>query len=267
MNILPDDKAETSEAKFRNLILQAPVLITTFHGPSFIVDTINKSALEIWGKSYEQVINKPLFDSSPELDEGLKKILDDVYTSGEPFISNEIALTLKRKGKADLAYFNTVYQPLRDLDNKIYGMIAIGTEVTESVTARKIIDANALLIHNIYMNAPAAICTFKGPKHIYELVNPAYQKLFARRDLVGKEFSEALPELVGQGFDKLLDNVYTTGEIFTGKEIPAMIAMADNAAPEQRYFNTTMQPIFNEEHNIIGVVNLSHDVTEQIVAR
>jgi hypothetical protein len=194
-----DGTTTTSAAKFQNLILQVPLLINTFIGPSFIVETINKTALEIWGKSYGQVINRPLFDSSPELGDELKKILTDVYTTGQPFIANEIPLQLKRTGKPDTAFFNTVYEPLRDLDNKIYGIIVIGTEVTEAVNARKLNDAKTLLIHNIYMNAPASICTFKGPKHIYELVNPAYQKLFDKRYLVGKEFLEALPEMVGQG--------------------------------------------------------------------
>ncbi len=59
MNTLSHDKTETSEAKFGNLILQAPMLIGTFEASSFIIETVNKIALEIWGKSYEQVFNKP----------------------------------------------------------------------------------------------------------------------------------------------------------------------------------------------------------------
>ena len=246
---------------------KAPVLITTFQGTSFMVETINKPALEIWGKSYEEVINKPLFEVAPELEDRLKTIFNDVYTTGETFIANEYMVQLKRHGKTDTVYFNTAYQPLRDLNNKIYGIISIGVEITESVNARKLIEANGLLIHNIYMNAPASICTFKGPTHIYELVNPAYQKLFDKRDLVGKSLLEALPELKGQGVDKILDNVYNTGEIFTSTEIPVKIARADNMEPEQRYYNTTMQPIYDEAHKIIGVVNFGYDVTEQIMAR
>jgi PAS domain S-box-containing protein len=99
---------ETSEAKFHNLILQAPVAIATFQGPSFIIETINKLALEIWGKSYGQVINKPLFEVSPETEDGLKKIFSDIYTTGEPFIPNEYMVQLKRQGKPDKAYFNSV---------------------------------------------------------------------------------------------------------------------------------------------------------------
>jgi hypothetical protein len=65
----------------------------------------------------------------------LATILNEIYTSGEPFI-NEISVEIKRTGKPDTAYFNMVYQPMRDLDNKIYGIILIGTEVTETVNAQ-----------------------------------------------------------------------------------------------------------------------------------
>ena len=112
---------DTSEAKFQNPILQAPVPITTIKGPSFIVETVNKIALEIWDKSYEQVINKPLFEASPDLKAGLERILNHVYTTGESFITNEITVPLQRRRKPETAYFNLVYQPLRDYNNKIYG--------------------------------------------------------------------------------------------------------------------------------------------------
>jgi two-component system CheB/CheR fusion protein len=173
----------------------------------------------------------------------------------------------KGKGKLKQFYLNFTYQAFTNDKGKVEGILVFAYDVTEQVNATNQIEANALMIRNIYMNAPAAICTFKGPTHIYELVNPAYQKLFDKRDLVGKPILEAMPELKGQGVDKILDNVYNTGEVFKSTEIPVMLARADNMDPEQRYFNTTMQPIYNEEKKIIGVVNFGYDVTEQIMAR
>jgi hypothetical protein len=49
---------DSAEAKFQNLISQAPVLVFTYYGPTFIIQTINKIA--VWKKSYDEVINKPL---------------------------------------------------------------------------------------------------------------------------------------------------------------------------------------------------------------
>ena len=154
MHTLPERKVETSDDKFHNLISQAPVLIATFKGTNFIVEAVNKMALEIWEKSYEEVINKPLFESLPELEDGLKNILSSILLTGKPFISNEMPVQLKRPGKSDMAYFNSVYQPLSDVDNNIYGIILIGTEVTEAVNARKTIETNELLTRTILESSP-----------------------------------------------------------------------------------------------------------------
>jgi hypothetical protein len=57
-NQLPDPiLMDSAEAKFQNLISQAPVLIVTYYGPTFIIQTINKIALSVWKKSYDEVIN------------------------------------------------------------------------------------------------------------------------------------------------------------------------------------------------------------------
>jgi PAS domain S-box-containing protein len=154
MNILPEYKIGDSETKFQNLIAQAPVFIVTLKGPFFIVETVNKTALQIWGKLYEEVINKPLFDSSPEIEGVFKQIFDNVYTTGESFTAKEIVVQLKRSGKPDTAYFDMVYQSLRDVDKNIYGIIAIGTEITEAVIARKKTEASKLFSRTILESSP-----------------------------------------------------------------------------------------------------------------
>jgi hypothetical protein len=67
---------------------------------------------------------------SPETEDGLLQIFNKIYTTGEPF--TEIVVRLIEKGKLDTAYFNVLHQPLRDLNNTIYGIISIGTEITEA---------------------------------------------------------------------------------------------------------------------------------------
>jgi hypothetical protein len=87
---------------------------------------------------------------SPETEDGLLQIFNKIYTTGEPFTVNEYGSTCE-KGKLDTAYFNVLHQPLRDLNNTIYGIISIGTEITEAVNAHKLKPAkNGLVIffHN-----------------------------------------------------------------------------------------------------------------------
>ena len=267
-------KIEESEAKFRSLISQAPVLITTFQGPSFIVETINEKALELWKKSYEQVINKPLFEVSPELEDGLKGILNDVYTTGEPYLSNEIQVQLKRTGKPDTAYFNSVYQPLCDSDNKIYGIIIIGTEVTEAVNARKQIEASEqrlsderMVFYNSFMNAPAGISILKGDTHIYEFANAEYEKLVDRKIAPGKTVQELFPEIEQQGLIAILNNVFSTGKPFIANEFPVQLINKNTGKLDLHYYNSVIQPIKDEKGNTERLLSHGVEVTQQVEAR
>ena len=149
MNTLLEHNIEASEVKFRNLMLQAPMIIATLLGPSFIVETVNERALEIWGKTYEEVINQPLFEVSPELASGLKGILENIYNTGVPFIANEREVQLKRASKTDTVYINSSYQPLRDSDNKIYGILLMAEEITDTINTRKSNKARDIFNHSI----------------------------------------------------------------------------------------------------------------------
>ncbi|CAN5396472.1 hypothetical protein BH09BAC3_BH09BAC3_38090 [soil metagenome] len=262
-----DVRSKNERQLLHDFFTQAPAILAILKGPEHVFEFANPAFIELSGG--RTLIGKKLLEAVPEVKgQGFFELLNEVSKSGKTFTGKEMPMMVdKGNGKLEKLFLNFTYQAFKNDKGEKEGILVFAYDVTELVEGRKTVEANALLIHNIYMNAPASICTFKGPEHIYELVNPAYQKLFDKRDLVGKPFLEALPEVRGQGVDKILDHVYHTGEIFTRTEIPIMLARADNMAPEQRYFNTTMQPIYNEENDIIGVVNFGYDVTEQITAR
>lgn len=132
---------------------------------------------------------------------------------------------------------------------------------------RRRIDANNLMIKDMLLTAPAAICTFVGPDHVYELVNEQYQQFFGKRQLKGLSVLEALPELAGQGIDLVLDNVYTTGEIYTGTDIPISLATDENQAPELRYFNFSYQPVRDENKKIYSILVFGYEVTALVLAK
>ncbi len=144
----------------------------------------------------------------------------------------------------------------------------------ELITAKKLTDlatikmvTQATMVENLLMNAPAFICTFKGPTHIYDLVNYHYQSLFGKRRLKGLPVMVALPELEGQGFDKILDNVYNTGEVFVSNEISAMLARDVDTLPENRYFSLSYQPMYDEKKLISGILVFGYEVTDRVIAK
>jgi PAS domain S-box-containing protein len=119
----------------------------------------------------------------------------------------------------------------------------------------------------LFEQAPAYIVTVRGSEHVFELANPAYLQLIGRHDIIGKTAREVLPELEGQGYFKLLDKVFQTGEPFVGREMPALIQRAPEGPPEERFLDFVYQPIFEADGSISGIFAHGVDITEQVRAR
>ena len=205
----------------------------------------------------------------PELEgQVFLELLNKVYATGEPYIGKETPISIEAKtGVIEKCFLNYNYQAYKNAADIIEGILVFAYDVTQQVTAREQLERNAEMIRNLYMNAPAFICTFQGPEHTYTLVNPSYQKIFGTRGLVGKPILDALPELKGQGFDTILDNVYNTGETYVGIEIPIALARDEGLKPEVRYFNFSYQPIYNEHKIINGILVFGYEVTEMVIAK
>ena len=115
--------------------------------------------------------------------------------------------------------------------------------------------------------APGFLTVVRGPQHVFELINPAYSQLIGHRDVLGKPVREALPEIQGQGFAELLDEVYRTGESFVGSELRMYLQQEPGAAPEERYLNFVYQPMRDGDGKVTGVLATGYDVSEQVQAR
>jgi signal transduction histidine kinase len=137
MEKLARELADISTERLYSVFNQAPVAIAMFSGPDNIVRFANQLHLDIWDRRLDEVINKPLFEALPELVElGYDQILKDVYTTGHPYFANEHSVLLKSKGKVQRLYFNIAYQPLRNSNGVITGVITTATEVTELIESR-----------------------------------------------------------------------------------------------------------------------------------
>ncbi|NDP22644.1 MAG: PAS domain S-box protein [Paludibacter sp.] len=255
------EQLKVSEAKFRNLILQAPVPITTYLGPSFIIDIVNKTALEISQRTYEEALNRPLFEVVPELEESLKSIFSNIYTTGETFIANELPVQFKRPGKPDTAYVNSIYQPLRDLDDKIYGIISIGTDVTESVNARKLIEETTTHLTLATTSANVGIWSLDVHKQKLEW-SALHKRMWGydehRTDLTYEDWHNLiLPEDKQKAFEKIEEaKVHNTMY-----EAQYYINRANDGA--LRYMRSLGKYYYNDKGEAETLTGISIDITEQ----
>jgi PAS domain S-box-containing protein len=138
-------KIEEHEKQLEYFIKKAPVGIVIYKGPDFIVEAANDKVLEMWDKTLLEVKGRALTNIFPEITKqedvrALYKASVDKFLKGETFAVNETEFTFQRKGQPYKGWYNCTYEPLIDLHGNATGIIAVVTEVTEQVIARKKIE-------------------------------------------------------------------------------------------------------------------------------
>ncbi|HET7230176.1 MAG TPA: PAS domain-containing protein [Longimicrobium sp.] len=122
-------------------------------------------------------------------------------------------------------------------------------------------------LYQVFDRAPSFIVAFRGPDQVYEFVNDSYYQLVGHREVIGKPLLEAIPEIRGQGFKELLDQVRETGEPWVGHEAPVELQRTPGAPLETRYLDMVFQALTDADGTRSGVVAHGSDVTEQVRAR
>lgn len=123
-------------------------------------------------------------------------------------------------------------------------------------------------LFEIFMQAPAIIAVLKGPEHVFELANPKYRELVGTdRDLLGRPVAEALPEVVAQGFIKLLDEVYRSDKPYLGTETMVELDVNGDGKMTRQYLNFVYQPYRDINGQVQGIIVHAVDVTGQVEAR
>ena len=261
-------KAEANELKFRSIAQQAPVAMALLMGDTHVVEVANERVLEMWGKTHDEVIGKPVLAIFPEIiAQGFDELLTNVFKTGEPFIAQEIPVTFLRQGKPEQIYANLLYEPFRNEKNEIEGIVAVGTDVTEQVAARNKIAEAELKFRTIIEQTPSPLCIFRGEEMILEVANDAALAVWqAGEDVIGKRLTEIVPEMGKQPFLDLMKDVYSNGVTRYGFEAPAFFIRQDGKRDE-RFFNFIYVPYRDVNETIIGVLILATDVTEQVQAK
>lgn len=121
------------------------------------------------------------------------------------------------------------------------------------------------LIH-YFDKTPVGICIFSGPAHTFVMVNEQYKSFMGERDYIGRDAVDVIPEFADQKFFNILNNVYKTGKIFNGKDMPTLITLP-NGAYKTCYFDITFQPILDLHKIVTSVMQVSIDVTDKVNAR
>jgi PAS domain S-box-containing protein len=232
----------------------------------------NRRLLEVWGKTLDQVIGRTCYDLAYptwHADMHMREIRQVLETKRP--IRGEVPFT---GGSGISGVYDYIFTPVVGPDGEVEVIAGTTRDVTDRNRAaeererllRTLANERARLAA-VIEQAPAFICTLRGPEHVFELANERYYEIVGKRDIIGKPVRDALPEVEGQGFFELLDQVYRTGRTFAGNELPMLLRRQADSGLEKRFMNFAYQALREADGSISGIFVHGVDVTEIVRSR
>lgn len=257
-----------AEERVRSFILQAPVAMGFYRGPELVVELANEALLKFWGKTAVAALNKPVFEAVPEAKgQGYEALFEQVIRTGERYTAYGSPVVLPRNGKLQTVYVDIVYEPYREADGTISGVVEVVNDVTERVLAVEAIKTSEARFRNILEQAPDPILVMKGEELVLDIANePLFRLWQIDASSIGKPFLKLLPEMKEQGFWDMLMDVYHHGKTIKGFDTEAVFHR-ENGIKEKVYFNFVYTPYRETDGRISGVMVIATDVTGSVLAR
>jgi signal transduction histidine kinase len=258
---------EESEKRYATLIKESDFAIALYYGRELKIQYVNEIMTGYWGKDLS-VVGKCFKDAVPELEgQPFLDLLDHVFTSGETYVGKEEMAMLRVNGMIRPFYFNYTYKALRDLQDQVYAIHHTAIDVTDQVLSKKKIEQSEINLRNIILKAPVAMCILLGPEYVVSVANELMIELWGKPadQVLHKPIFEGLPDARNQGLEELLAQVYGNAETFHANERP--VVLYRNNKFETVYQNFVYEPHRDNEGNVIGVLAISIDVTQQVIAR
>jgi PAS domain S-box-containing protein len=260
------DRIKRSEERFQNLVREATVGIIVMTGEEMKVEIVNEFYGRLINHTTEELLGHPLFDIIPEAADPFLAILNNVRTSGIPVYLYDQAYFVYSEGRKKEGYVNLVYQPYKDSNGTIIGVMALCHDVTEQVNTRQKVETSELFAKTVINKSEAAQAVWLGENMVFDMANEKMLEMLGRdNSIIGKPFMEAIPELKKTPLLERLLNVLETGETYYQPE--EMFVLMRHGKPHTGYYNYSYAVLTNPAGQNYGIICTATDVTEQVVNR
>ncbi|MCX2742073.1 PAS domain-containing protein [Pontibacter anaerobius] len=270
-----------TEEKFRFLTDAVPQLIFTMDVEGKLT-YMNKRWADYTGIPVEDTLQGNGWEQAihPDDLQLVRKRMNEVLPRGEEF-----QLELRIRNKYGMyRWFLTKSLPMKDENGNTLLWVGSSSDVQDAKQlVQELLESNEQMseladqvqkaytkaeverrtLERLIMKAPVFFCILRGPEHRYELINEKYKQLLPQKELLGKAVEEVLPELREQGFIHILDEVYSTGKEYVAEGISVNLDRYNTGELEEMHLTFIYQAIYDEQHQINGIMVCGYDVTEQ----
>ncbi len=248
------------------LTTRHPIFI--FWGPEHICIYNDAYSASLGPEKHPSILGARARDAWPEIWTIIGPQIEMVLRGdGATWHENQLVPIL-RHGAIQDAYWTYSFGPIDDEDapGGVGGVLVVCSETTSQVIAERRIATERERFAQLFEQAPTFMAFLQGSEHLIELANPGYMRLVGQRPVIGHTVAEALPDAVEQGYLKLLDQVYGSGEAITATGARYVVRTQDGNADVERFVDFVYQPIKDSVGAVTGIFVEGVDVTDRTLA-
>jgi PAS domain S-box-containing protein len=277
MNKQKDLNFQQNESIFRTLIEGALTPAGLYIGMEMSIKMANKAIIKAYGKGVD-IIDKLLFDLLPELKtQTIYNILNTVYQTGVAHEENEAQVNIVVNGELQASYYNYSFNPLKDNNNHVWGILHTATDVTELVFTRQKLKQSEDMLRKIADKKPLT-----DNEHLLKNITNASPTALWMSDETGAitYVNQTWIEWTGLNYEEHLGTGWTRAVLPEDRlradekfikdiayrrpyEVNFRLMRKDG---EIRWCVATGNPQFNKDGVFIGYIGACTDVTDKTIA-
>ncbi|GBO56699.1 two-component hybrid sensor and regulator [Pseudanabaena sp. lw0831] len=268
---------QESEGRFRNMANNAPVMIWVTDSTGYCT-FLSQSWYDFTGQTEETGLGFGWLDATHPEDREYAE--NSFITANQNHAAFRVEYRFRRKD-GEYRWAIDAASPRITEEGHFEGYVGSVIDITGrkeieierdrllqlEQTARAEAEFQRSRLNSILLQAPAFIAIGRGRELKFEFANAPYYEITGNRELIGRTVREAFPELEGQGFFELLDQVFDTGVTFFGEEMPVLLNRRGDGNLDKIFVNLIYQALYDSNNIIEGVLVFGFDVTKQVVAR
>ncbi|MDR6561781.1 MULTISPECIES: PAS domain S-box protein [unclassified Arcicella] len=250
-----------ANAMFRNVTDSSPTGLWLADKQGMLT-YLNNTLVEWTGIPYSELLGIGWTNAIIEED---RQMAAEVFEEAVNSLSHYDVLFRIKKATGKIVWCRAAGDPFFDESGKYAGYAGFCMDMDEIIASRKALTESEERFSLMIKQAPVGICLFTGLDMKIEIANDIMIGYWGKdKSVMGKPLEVAIPELVGQPFLSLLQEVYLTGVPYEAVSTPARLEVDGKLSTF--YFDFTYKPIRDIHGNIYGIMDIAVDVTERVLA-
>ncbi|HEX8322102.1 sensor histidine kinase [Longimicrobium sp.] len=274
----------TERERLRSVVLHTPAPLALTEGPDHRFTLVNEAYKRISGGGRDVTGLTPR-TAFPELaGSGIHEVFDQVYATGEPWVGPETLVRFDRDGTGVMdTWFDLRFEPVRNAEGRVVGVLNLAVEVTEQVGARRAVEELLARSERARAEAEAARAALAASEVQFRMLADAIPTLAWTAQADGYidwynarwyEYTGTTPEqMEGWGWQSVHDPAALPDVIARWQASIATGAVFEMTFPlrgadgQFRPFLTRVVPLRDASGRVVRWVGTNADVTSEREAR